>query len=86
MKQKPWYEKGWWWIKLLIFVVSCWFIYVHINTEVDELDSYFFQYQQLLYEINPFVLVGFIFLALLNWSIEAIKWKWVIKKYKKFLS
>ena len=34
MKQKPWYEKGWWWIKLLIFVVSCWFIYVHINTEI----------------------------------------------------
>lgn len=80
MIQKPWYEKGWWWIKLLIFVVSCWFIYVHINTEIDELDSYFLQYQQLLFEVNPFVLGGFIFLALLNWSIEALKWKWVIKK------
>ena len=80
MKQKPWYEKGWWWIKLLIFVVSCWFIYVHINTEIEELDAYFLPYQQLLFEINPFVLVGFIFLALLNWSIEALKWKWIIKK------
>lgn len=80
MKQKPWYEKGWWWIKLLIFAVSCWFIYIHINNEVDELGAYFYQYQDILFNASPIVLLLFGILALLNWSIEALKWRWVIRK------
>ncbi|MBK7966782.1 MAG: flippase-like domain-containing protein [Bacteroidetes bacterium] len=80
MKQKPWYEKGWWWIKLLIFAVSCWFIYIHIYNEVDELGAYFYQYQNILFNASPAVILLFGVLALLNWSIEALKWQWVIQK------
>lgn len=80
MKQTPWYERGWWLIKLLVFVLSCWFIYYHIHVEVNELGTYFNQYKQILFSVHPSLLLLFVSLALLNWSVEAIKWRWVIKK------
>ncbi|MBL0096318.1 MAG: flippase-like domain-containing protein [Bacteroidetes bacterium] len=80
MIQGPWYVKFWWLIKVLAFLVSCWFIYFHFNRQWVGLgDAWssldlFFKAEHNLWLITVFML------AILNWSIEAIKWKYLIKK------
>jgi len=78
--KKPWYEQLWWLIKLLVFLVSCWFIYVHVHTEMDELETYLTQYKETILTASPFLLFSFLILALSNWSLEALKWRWIIRK------
>ncbi len=80
-KQPGWYERGWWLIKISVFLLSCWFIYLHVDKEVALLGSSRSFFLQAVQFSNTSLMIWLVLvLALMNWSLEAIKWRFLILK------
>lgn len=76
--RQSWYERGWWLLKVAAFIISCAFIGWHIRAELNMVGraAELFRLSALFSEGIWLVLL----LALLNWSLEALKWKHLIAK------
>mgnify|MGYP000160849089 CR=1 FL=1 len=82
--RQSWYERGWWLIKVAVFLLSCWFIFLHINKEVEIIgDSKRIFLQAFRLNFVSLMLWLVLLLAFVNWSIEAIKWRFLILKTEK---
>ncbi len=71
-----------WWVlfKLLLTVVALWFVYEKIHNHSDS-GNYLSQLNTALHQPDTIFLFVVVFvLMLLNWTIEAIKWKFMVDK------
>ncbi len=72
-----------WLVKLFVLVFSGWYLYVHViqNAKFNEI----FTISKSLLE-NPlsiWLLVGCIVMTIINWSIETLKWRYLLKRFAK---
>ena len=69
-------------IKLLIILLTFWFLYqkVFIDQTFNDLSKWFVD---TLKSKSPIPLFGVLFLMLLNWFVESIKWKYLISKLER---
>lgn len=79
--RQPWYERGWWLLKVTVFIISCAFIGWHIRAELGLVGRApdFFR----LSALSSAGIWGVLLLALLNWSLEALKWKYLMAKVEQ---
>ena len=66
-------------IKLLIILLTFWFLYqkVFVDKTFNDLSKWFVD---TLKSKSPIPLFGVLFLMLLNWFVESLKWKYLINK------
>lgn len=84
MTDKPWYERSWWLIKAIVFLLSCWFIFLHIREEMSLVgDSRRFFLQAIQLNTTGWWLWFLLFLSFINWSIEAVKWKFLMRSLEQ---
>lgn len=83
MNQRPWYDKFWWLIKVAVFLLSCWFIYFHFQQQLEGLDHTVKSLRLFFSPGHRLLLVAVTVMAFLNWSIEALKWKFLIAKIEQ---
>ena len=83
MIEGPWYERFWWLIKVIAFLLSCWFIYFHVQEELVVLGDAHRQFFNAEDTSVSNWLYVILLLAFLNWSLEAIKWKYLIREIEK---
>ena len=70
-------------LKGLMLVLTFWFIYDRIssNQNIDEIIHYFLENSLKLSKIwMPLTVVALVFV---NWSLEAIKWRYLIQKIEQ---
>ncbi len=80
MMKGPWYYRFWWLIKVSVFLLSCWFIYFHFNQQINVLGNARSSLTLLFNPDQRFLLIIVLLLAVLNWSLEAWKWKFLMLK------
>ena len=81
---KPLLERGWWLLKTVVFLISCWFIWWHVHTELNAVGDLAVFFRELTLFGNTARLILLVcLLALINWSLEAVKWKFLISKTEK---
>lgn len=78
-------KSGKWWliIKLILALLALWFIYLKVISH-EQAGGYFDQLQTAFLQPGAafFFIIVFV-LMLLNWTIEALKWKFMISKIEK---
>ncbi len=71
-------------LKVAVFLLSCWFIWYHINSRISLLDDT----EKLMVRLNNrdaiFRISIAVILMLLNWIIEAVKWKYLVNFLGEF--
>ncbi|MBL7924527.1 MAG: flippase-like domain-containing protein [Bacteroidia bacterium] len=70
----------WWLLKLLVFLLSCWFIWFHLVTEIKTLGNYREPSKAIAELLAHPLFYLVLLLALFNWSLEALKWKFLLRK------
>lgn len=80
MMQGPWYYKFWWLIKVSAFLLSCWFIYFHFTKQLAGLEGTLDTIDFLFFHKHQYMVMIILLLACLNWSLEAMKWRFLMKK------
>jgi len=78
MSMPLWSKRLAWIFKLLFFLASCWLIYGHLKSEISESGSVFFGQHSAVSSLNGSWLILTLFLALLNWFAEAVKWRYIV--------
>lgn len=78
---RPLLERRWWLLKIVVFLISCWFIWWHVHTELNMVGAAasFFREEAFSGDTARCMLLVCL-LALINWSLEAVKWKFLISK------
>jgi uncharacterized protein (TIRG00374 family) len=65
-------------IRITIGIIAVWFIYYKLK------DQFFLNFQQIIIEeTNYSLIILVLFMLFLNWGIEAVKWRYSIKKVQK---
>lgn len=78
---KPMLNRGWWLLKILVFLTSCWFIWWHVRSELTVVGERALSFRdQGISGITAGLLLLVCLLALINWSLEAVKWKFLVSK------
>ena len=70
------------WIKSFIFLIAASVLY-YVLSKNEKLDEYYLAKIQLGWENNSALLIIAILLIPLNWSLEAYKWKFLIRKLEQ---
>lgn len=70
-------------LKLVIALLALWFIYQKVMLRENLADWWSTTESQLRHPQNLPVLISVVLLMLLNWSIEAIKWQFMIRKIER---
>lgn len=66
------------WLRILVFLFACYFIYIHVHQELSLLADPLSDVGDKLAGINPYWIVVLFVLSALNWSLEAFKWKLLV--------
>lgn len=77
-------DRGWWLLKIVVFLVSCWFIWWHVRSELSVVREAItgFSEQGISGRAAGLLLIVCL-LAWINWSLEAVKWKLLISKIEE---
>src|SRR5437016_5300994 len=67
-------------VKTVIAVLAFWFIYKQV-IEKENIDELVFQYRDILFSTDKkFLFIVVFALMLINWGLEALKWKLMMRK------
>lgn len=66
-------------LKVAAFIFSCWYIWYHVTSRLTPATDPTRLFNTLADKRSAIGLLGVLVLMILNWSIEALKWKWLLK-------